>query len=264
MVSRRNEIRWGICTNTDIDGGGNPCPNCAKKIQLVIRGSQKFECPECKSPLTMVPAPKTWWEKNKWFIVAPVAVLAIGAAVLLAFTFSGSSDSEADRPQEEAVSKIEVDENDKQAPQEAIKDSLEQRTDTVVSDTLPTMPQKEETINEPEGDLNAKVKNEPEPKPVVVEKKKKPSDSTVTSQRNSGSKNLGYATFKGTLKNGVPDDVNGRLVFSSSHVIDSKDPKGRVAEPGDYVIGEFSEGHLVQGIWYGSDNVVKGSIIIGK
>ena len=75
-----------------------------------------------------------------------------------------------------------------------------------------------------------------------------------------GSKNLGYATFKGSW----PNDVNGRMVFKSSHVIDSKDPKKRVAEAGDYVIGEWSDGHLVQGIWYGADNTVKGSIIIGK
>ena len=75
-----------------------------------------------------------------------------------------------------------------------------------------------------------------------------------------GSKNLGYATFKGAW----PNDVHGRMIFKTSHVIDSKDPKGRVAEPGDYVIGEWSDGHLVQGVWYGSDNQVKGSIIIGK
>lgn len=75
-----------------------------------------------------------------------------------------------------------------------------------------------------------------------------------------GSKNLGYATFKGSW----PNDVNGRMVFNSSHVIDSKDSKKRVAEAGDYVIGEWVDGHLVQGIWYGADNQVKGSIIIGR
>ena len=75
-----------------------------------------------------------------------------------------------------------------------------------------------------------------------------------------GSKNLGYATFKGSW----PNDVNGRMVFNSSHVIDSKDPKKRVAEAGDYVIGEWADGHLVQGIWYGADNQVKSSIIIGR
>ena len=75
-----------------------------------------------------------------------------------------------------------------------------------------------------------------------------------------GSKDLGYATFKGSW----PNAVNGRMIFKSSHVLDSKDPKGRVAEAGDYVIGEWADGHLVQGIWYGADNQVKGSIIIGK
>ena len=73
-------------------------------------------------------------------------------------------------------------------------------------------------------------------------------------------KDLGYATFKGRW----PNDVDGRMVFKSPHVIDSHDPKGRMAEAGDYVIGEWSDGHLVQGIWYGADNQVKGSIIIGK
>jgi len=76
----------------------------------------------------------------------------------------------------------------------------------------------------------------------------------------SGSKNLGYATFKGNW----PNDVNGRMVFKSSHVIDSRDPKKRIAEAGDYVIGEWADGHLVQGIWYGADNQVKGSVIIGR
>ncbi len=88
----------------------------------------------------------------------------------------------------------------------------------------------------------------------------KPAVTPAPKPTASGSKNLGYATFKGTW----PNDVNGRMVFTSSHVIDSKDPRKRVAEAGDYIIGEWSDGHLVQGIWYGADNTVKGSVIIGK
>lgn len=82
----------------------------------------------------------------------------------------------------------------------------------------------------------------------------------VTKASASGTKSLGYANFRGSW----PSDVNGRMEFTKTHVIDSKDPKGRMASPGDYVIGEWSDGHLVQGIWYGSDNQVKGSILIGK
>lgn len=82
----------------------------------------------------------------------------------------------------------------------------------------------------------------------------------ATAAKSSSQKDFGYATYKGSW----PNDVKGRMDFKSSHVIDSKDPKGRVAEPGDYVIGEWSEGHLVQGVWYGADHKAKGSILIGK
>jgi len=100
-----------------------------------------------------------------------------------------------------------------------------------------------------------KVEEEAKKKPEEVKKPQPP-----TGGGSGGSKNLGYATFKGSW----PNDVNGRMVFKTSHVIDSKDPKGRVAEAGDYVIGEWADGHLVQGIWYGADNQVKGSVIIGR
>ena len=53
------------------------------------------------------------------------------------------------------------------------------------------------------------------------------------------------------------------MTYKSSRLIDSRDSKGRTAEPGDYVIGEWNNGKLVQGRWYGSDGNVKGSILIG-
>ena len=261
MVSRRNEILWGICTNTDFDGEGNPCPNCANKVPLSIRGSHKFECPECKEPLTKIPAPKTWWEKYKWLVIAPLVVLIFGGGILAALTLS-SSNNDADSFQTKQVTENNVEDVDPSLKEKKGKDgttdSVAQSQDAtgstvakeVVQEAVPPVKVEEQTVNKVES------------KPSKVESERTP--VKVSEPRNSGSKNLGYATFKGTLKNGLPDDVNGRLVFSSSHVIDSKDPKGRVAEPGDYVIGEFSEGHLVQGIWYGSDNVVKGRIIIGK
>ena len=51
--------------------------------------------------------------------------------------------------------------------------------------------------------------------------------------------------------------------YTKSHLIDSRDPQHRTAEKGDYIIGEFVDGKLVQGVWYDSANNVKGSIIIG-
>lgn len=74
---------------------------------------------------------------------------------------------------------------------------------------------------------------------------------------------LGYATYIGRIKNGVPHDENGRMTFKEKHLIDKRDSQKRIAAPGDYIIGEYVDGKLVQGVWYNEKNTVKGSIIIG-
>ena len=51
--------------------------------------------------------------------------------------------------------------------------------------------------------------------------------------------------------------------YTKEYLIDSRDPQKRVAKAGDYIIGEYANGRLVQGVWYDSSNNVKGSIIIG-
>ena len=124
-------------------------------------------------------------------------------------------------------------------------------TQTVSSKYVPAKPSKTVQVSKPKSVPVANSK-------TVPVKSSKPVSTTVA--KSSNSKNLGYAYFRGSW----PNDVNGRMEFKSTHVIDSKDPKNRMASPGDYVIGEWSDGHLVQGIWYGSDNQVKGSILIGK
>lgn len=92
----------------------------------------------------------------------------------------------------------------------------------------------------------------------------KPAEPQAAVPSSSRSKDLGYATWKGGLKNGQPHDENGTMTFKQSHRIDSRDTQERVAEPGDYIIGEYFDGKLVQGVWYDKDNTVKGSIIIGR
>ena len=74
---------------------------------------------------------------------------------------------------------------------------------------------------------------------------------------------LDYGKWSGAWKNGQPNGT-GTMTYTKERLIDSRDPKKRVAQPGDYIIGEFSNGRLVQGKWYDASNNVKGSIIIGK
>ena len=215
----------GMCRNED-------CEMCD---QIQEAEKSNFKCEKCGKDL--IPfgnkvsepggGPNT---KLIGIIVGVVVLLAIIGCII---AFSGGSE---EKPMPAPVPEVKENTDSIKAAQEAaeqqrIKDSLD-----AVAAAEAAKKQEAEKKTEP-----APV----EPKPV------KPA---------SGSKNLGYATFKGSW----PNDVNGRMIFTSSHVIDSKDPKKRVAEAGDYVIGEWADGHLVQGIWYGSDNQVKGSVIIGR
>ena len=220
----------GICRNED----------CIKFNEEQEAEQSDFVCSECGERLLEFNPPKRGIDKRLIAIVCGVVVvLAIVGGIML---WSGGDDKvDAQQSPKEAVS-----DNDSlqratiAAEQQRVKDSLQRVADSIALE----VEKSRET---------AKQNN---PKPTV----EKPVKKTASIQ----SKNLGYAVFKGTLRNGKPDDVNGRLIFKTSHVIDSRDPKGRVAEAGDYVIREFSEVHLVQGIWYDANNTVKGSIIIGK
>jgi hypothetical protein len=224
--------RKGICRNV------GACSK-ANKIQIITDDDAEFICTECESELEPVSekafnGDEEELKKKKQKKLISLSIIAVVLMAIIGGIFALSSGESKPEAIETAVAPVDSDSikaAQEAAEQQRIKDSL----DAVAAAEA----QKQKT----------------EPKPAAT-----PAPAPTPKPAASGSKDLGYATFKGTW----PNDVNARMVFKSSHVIDSKDPKKRVAEAGDYVIGEWSEGHLVQGIWYGSDNQVKGSVIIGK
>ena len=212
----------GMCRNED-------CEMCD---QIQEAEKSNFKCEKCGKDL--IPFGNKTSEPGGGPNKKLIGIIA-GAVVLLAIiggiiAMSGSGE---ETPKQEPVAVAPID-------SDSIKAAQMEAENQRLKDSLAAVEA-----------ANAKKQETPAAKPAVA-----PAPKPAA----SGSKNLGYATFKGSW----PNDVNGRMIFNSSHVIDSKDPKKRVAEAGDYVIGEWSEGHLVQGIWYGADNQVKGSVIIGK
>ena len=213
----------GMCRNED-------CEMCD---QIQEAEKSNFKCEKCGKDLipfgNKISEPGGGPNKKLIAIIAGVVVLLaiIGGIIAL-----GGSGEEAPKQEPVAVAPVDSD---------SIKAAKMAAENQKLKDSLAAVEA-----------ANAKKQEAPAAKPAAPAAPK-PAAS-------GGSKNLGYATFKGSW----PNDVNGRMVFKTSHVIDSKDPKGRVAEAGDYVIGEWADGHLVQGIWYGSDNQVKGSVIIGR
>lgn len=240
MANNRIRYNWGVCTNRDADGNGTPCECCASKEKQRVLASHEFVCRVCKEPLQKVQAPKSFAEKYKGLLIGVAAVAVIGGAG------AGIALSGGDEEKQQA------------STENTAKQDQAQDTAAVAST------QTASANSSPKHEGSPTTVTKEEQTKVVVEKHQTTTTQASSYSASSGSKDLGYAVYRGGLKGGKPDDVNGRLTFKSSHVIDSRDPMGRVAEAGDYVIGEFSEGHLVQGIWYGSDNVVKGSVIIGK
>ena len=213
----------GICRNED-------CEMCD---QIQEAEKSNFKCEKCGKDL--IPFGNKTSESsggpNKKLIAILVGVIVLLAIIGGIIAMSGSGE---ETPKQEPVTVAPVDSDSIKAIQMAAEN--QRLKDSLAAVEAAKAEKKEAPVKE----------TQPAPAPKPAPK--------------AGSKNLGYATFKGTW----PNDVNGRMVFSSSHVIDSKDPKKRVAEAGDYVIGEWADGHLVQGIWYGADNQVKGSVIIGR
>ena len=227
MATKNNDrvrYRYGICLNDN-------CEKCKSKEIQEIPARKDFVCqnPECGKPLRECPPPKKGGNMKLIGIIAGVVALLAIVGGIIAFGGSGE-----ETPKQDPVAVAPVDSDSIKAAKMAAENQR-------LKDSLAAVEV-----------ANAKKQEAPAAKPVAPAASK-PATS-------GGTKNLGYATFKGSW----PNDVNGRMVFNTSHVIDSKDPKGRVAEAGDYVIGEWADGHLVQGIWYGADNQVKGSVIIGR
>ena len=245
-MSRKNEsgsgYLYGICTNRDKDGNGTHCSKCDSKEIQKIRSSKDFVCEECGEKLMKTEAPDEGGNSRLYAIIAAVVIVI---AVIVGFILFGGSGNQTElKDSTEQVLVVDSDSIRKaQAEQDSIRAINQARIDSLRNDS----------IAKAEAEKNRKGGNN----------KAAPISKPANGSMSTGTKDLGYAVYRGSLKNGKPDGVNGRLTFKTQHVIDSKDPKARVAEAGDYVIGEFVDGHLVQGRWYGADNTLKSGIIIG-
>lgn len=101
--------------------------------------------------------------------------------------------------------------------------------------------------------IDTAVENEPEAVPEQITADA-PAEQPVPSDAD---------TFSGPVTGGYPDGI-GKYVFLHERRIDVHDDLSRIASVGDYIVGEWIKGHLVQGKWYGADGELKGVIIIGK
>lgn len=217
--TRRSTIeryKYGMCINDE-------CPKCKSKEIQQIPIRKELVCEECGKELRECPPPKK--AKKKKFIIGALIIIAFAIIAGCIFAFSGSITEDLQSVVTDSISAI---------------DTAEAKADTVVrTDTV--------VVRDTIVKNNIVTTNEKVTTKTVV-------NTTAPSQPKSASSGngtirLSYGKYSGATKNGYPHG-QGRLTYTSTRVINRNDPKGRTANAGDYVIGEFHNGFLVYGKHY--------------
>ena len=180
---------------------------------------------------------KDWWQKpSSWIIVTFVLTLVVF------FVWNGTREEQT---------------------KDIISPIVKKTTPTDAQDTTPKVVKAQDEKDVIVAQEKKKVTVAQEKKESESLKKSIPEENDpLTNVVRQGVLSLGYATWKGNIKRGKPDG-KGIMTFSSSHRIDSRDSKGRIAEAGDKVEGSYLNGHLSFGKWYKSDGTTE-TIMIGE
>jgi len=219
-------IKKGICLNV-----GN-CDKANTKEVITVQIGEDFVCPDCCGELVEIkdtPFPPTWVK----IVAGAVVIVGIVAAVY----FSVFSGGEKTPP----LPSVDLIENENQVQQQ----ELSEESNSVSAEREPV--ETTETT-EPE---KTEVKKE-ESKPTAT-------NSAVTKTTVS----VKGGSYIGEVKNGKPHG-QGTLTYNSRTRVSTRDMKERYAEAGQYIIGEFYEGELVQGKLFDKDNEPIESIILGR
>lgn len=237
---RSSHYVWGVCTNLDNDGKGNPCPNCKSKEKLKISAREEFVCPECGEPLTKVngPTPINW--KLIAAIIAALVVLAGAGFGISKFVFNAPK-----------IDKVKLDKQNitlvlGESSSESLKatvldeDGKEVKDAKVIFETsdeaVATVNQNGEVTAVKKGNTSITVKIDGKEnlstacQVEVIEKNEDPippeEPDPTPPERTSGKVSIGYGTYDGPLLNGKPDGFGGTITVTSTYTIDLKKASG--------------------------------------
>ena len=87
-------------------------------------------------------------------------------------------------------------------------------------------------------------------------------EKTVSKKETPAATAAATAFFSGTIVNGYPDGF-GTYTFKTRRRIDMHDPESRFADVGDYIKGDWKQGHLNYGEWYDAEGNKKAFIRLG-
>jgi len=236
MVTNNLAARKGRCINF-----GN-CNIADTKEIIELNLGDDFVCsnPECRGMLVEVKkqSPK------KWIFYLGIAVLLIGTILIFIVKSKIDQATEMGKVVDKAITTIE---SIGHAQIETKKDDSETtQTQPSGSKTLPI-----ETTKAPTAGGG-----------TMIEEGERVSKEPI--KYSNRSKNFENGDrYVGEMKNGEMHGL-GTLYYNSDQIISEKDLKKRKALKGDYLIGEWYEGRVVNGKLFDSNNSQKEVIIIGR
>lgn len=238
MADSRNSGRikkYGVCLND----------KCAKykEVQEIVHGD--MECPCCKKKLSPCAPPKKKKAVSKQIVFVVFAIIILAAlGVGGYFLFKTPESPISTEIGEDTVvveEEVPVDVYDSIADIDTVTiTNIETRVDTVKIEKT----------------------TEIEKTPTLTTTKTTTVKTSTSTGASSGTIRLSYGTYTGAIKNGYPHG-QGKLTYTKSRQINKNDMKGRVANSGEYIIGEFFNGFVVYGKHYDSDGNLLGSLNFG-
>lgn len=280
---------WGICTNLDKDGNGNPCPNCRSKEKIKLSIRDEFVCPECGEPLTKIKGGDgpNWKLIGK--IIAAILVL-VGLCIGIYFAFFNKSQPVVGEPPKPDTTVVNKEKDDKEKVDEtkeivdikqlSIKDAKDFTLAPGATKTLTYIAEPKENDEEPEWESSnpsvatvtedGVVKAVAEGKATITIKASSVSATVNVEVRKvepkvqSNNVNLGYGIYEGPTKNGKAHGIGGLIRFTRSYSIDLKKASGETVEvfSGDKLVNvKMDNNRIIQGLLKRTDGSQRWIII---
>ncbi len=285
--SRSTErFKYGICLNDE-------CSLCKEKKVQQIPMRKDLVCTECSKPLRECPPPKQGpdWKKIAAIIGAIAGIAAIGGGI---YALTGASKSKEPlkltlNHMQKTLKVGETDTLTATVTPENTQATIEWKASNksnaieVSSDGIVTAKEEGKSKVQAKASANGETINaiceytvekadieeqKPQTPPVStpetpVAKSTPTTTPTPPAGPTTGSLKLSYGTYTGQIKGGYPNG-QGRLVYSTSRQISKYDQKGRTAQAGESVQGNFKNGFLTIGKHYDSNGNLIESLNIGS
>lgn len=286
-------FKYGICLNDE-------CPLCKEKKIQQIPMRKELVCtnPECGKPLRECPPPKTG---PNWKKIAAIVGAVAGIAAIVGGIYALTGTSKPKEPLKLALNHtqktLKVGESDTlvatvtpEGTQATIDWKASNKSNAIVvsSDGIVTAKEEGESKVQVKATANGETdsiiceytveKADVLPSPTDMSKtgegkeketdkgkKQSPTPSTPPTPpvSTTGTLKLSYGTYTGQIKNGYPNG-QGRLVYNKSRQISKYDSKGRTAQAGESVQGNFKNGFLTIGKHYDASGNLIESLNIGS